>query len=260
MTSKVFDTLNSNLNPDDTPENEITIPDENPLSILVGDGKYYRSEAELAKGVIEKDKHIARLEAENAAQRNELVSRGRVEDAIDKLLQRNPQNSAPSGLQTPQSGSLEAGNNGQTSTATQKALTLEDVQRVLVENERTKQVQANTDKVRQALVERYGNRASTVYVEKAASLGVTTSQLDALAANNPSVLLELFPPPSNKAGPENNIPQNRVNTTGTPNVGVVRNQKYYNDLMKKSQRDFLSPRVQAQMYKDAMEQKEKFYE
>lgn len=72
------------------------------------------------------------------------------------------------------------------------------VQESLKQSEQIKQLTANQQKVNDALVSKYGEKAAEVLEAKAAELHTTKQALGELAKQNPDLVLALFNPPANK--------------------------------------------------------------
>lgn len=69
------------------------------------------------------------------------------------------------------------------------ALVTKAVETTLTERQRASTQQANTQLVVEKLKTKFGDKAETVYIEKAKELGVTVEEFNRLAANTPKVIL-----------------------------------------------------------------------
>lgn len=83
------------------------------------------------------------------------------------------------------------------------------VSRTLTQREQEQVVQANTSSVANALRAAYGANVETKYAEKAAELGMTVVELNALAAKSPKAVLGMF---GAKSVTPQGVPQSTVNT------------------------------------------------
>src|SRR5690242_15072647 len=78
-------------------------PNADPLELLVGEGKKFKTPQDLAKGKMESDKFIVQLQKEQAALREELNKRLSVEEFVEKM-NKAP---APSASTPPNQGTEE---------------------------------------------------------------------------------------------------------------------------------------------------------
>lgn len=253
MTNKLFTDLDDPTELEDG-ELQIEIPDDNPFANIVGDDKLYRTQQDVAKALIEKENFIRKLKNDNAVLRSEVSTRSRVEEAIDKMLKTNT-NPASNPVTPPGNGTNAA--NGDDGSNTNKGFSEADVLALLEKREKERAYSANAEQAKKALVEKYGADASRVLKQRATELGTTEEALSGLARTTPSAFLALFPDVVKK--PEPGIPATSVNQTARPVSANPRNKKYYDDILKKDPKAYLSRDTQLQMHRDAIELKEAFY-
>lgn len=241
MTDKLF-------NDDDLDDNEeVEINEDDPLAPFVAK---YHDEKGIAKALLEKDNFIKRLQREAAELRTEVVTRSRVEEAVDRLLTKQP-NTPSSNPPVTNSGDDEGNGNG----SQKQGLSEADV-RAIMEGERNKLIaEQNVATAKAKLTELYGEDWPKVVAKKGKEIGESTEFFDALARKNPNALLAMLGAPEKKpSGPT--LFEGTVNTTSTvlkTGEGTSqRNQSYYNKLKSTSPKDYWSPRVQNQMHKDAI--------
>lgn len=248
MTDKLFE--------DDLFEDEeeiVEVPEDNPLAPFVAK---YHDEKGIAKALIEKDNFIKRLQRETAELRTEVAGRSRVEEVVDRLL--SQKNQQPAGNQT-QPNADDAGNgNG----SIKQGLTEEDVRSIL-DGERNKLIaEQNVKTAKTKLQELYGDEWPKVVAKKGKEIGESREFFDALARKNPSALLAILGSPEKKPGVPSMF-DGTVNTTSavlqSGESGTVRNYAYYNKLKAANPKDYMSPRVQNQMHKDAIAQGPSFF-
>lgn len=228
-------------------ENETIAPK---LEDLVGEGKKYKDPDAAAKAIVEKDSFIEQLQRETAALRTELQSRPTVDrsqeilDRLEALNRKEPVTERPDTI-VPERTEV-------------KGLSEDDIYRVLGERERKAKADSNIAKVKEALIEKFGDKYPQALKSMAERNGLGAKFLDTMAAESPQALLNLmaqekpetlFTPPSSSVQPGSFVP-----TAGTP-----RNNAYYEKLKATDRKAYLSKPVQAQMYKDAMSLKEDFY-
>lgn len=218
---------------------------------LVGEGKKYPDADAVAKAVAEKDRFIEQLQQENATARQELRSRTNLEDVVNQLrADRNPppnnREIAPTPRQEPV---VEA------PTEDLEAKILATLQAEKQKDSRAK----NIETAQNGLRERFGADFKQTLDSIVSELGVSERFVSDLAATSPSGFLKLID--SVKAKDDNRPttpPQSRVNGAVPTNTGR-RNKAFYDDLRRTDINKYLTPAIQNQYYKDAMEQGDNFY-
>lgn len=243
-----------------TPMVEST-PDKNFYEELVGEGKKFRTNEDLAKAKAESDRFIQQLQGELQGLRQELSTRQTLEQLMDKIGSREDSSIANQSHNQNSNG----GDNGNV-----KSLTEEDIARLvesrLSEAEKARVHRSNLAAVQQALVESFGQDYVTHLKAKAAELGVTEEYLNTMAKETPKAFLKLvevgnapkattpglFSPPASSGLPS---PSNKAfSPTGIPKLS------FYEDLRKKDPSRYWSPEVQNKMHKDAMALGESFFD
>ena len=235
---------------------EIEISEDDPLKPFL---EKYKDPMGVAKKIVEADRFIKQLSAENAELRTEVSSRGRVEEVVDRLLSaKKPEAQNDGGNQSAD----EKGNEGNSS---KSGLTEEDV-RAILEKERSKLIaETNVEKTKTLLKEKFGGEYAKVLVARAKELGESAEFFDALARKNPAAVLALVA--NQQAEVKKQEPSlfntGSVNTTSQAmnrDNGSVRNQEYYNSLKKKvGLAEFMKPAIQNQLHKDALAQGPSFF-
>ena len=220
---------------------------------LVGEGKKYKTVADLAKGAVFKDAHILRLETEASERkadvdrlRNELSTRARLEDLVDNISSGiskapispviTPSEQAPS--QTPEE--LEA-----------------RLDALLTKRERERSGNSNRAIVKQKLEEKLGPNFANKVREQGRALGLGENFLNSLAAENPAAFFKLVgieDKPVNRRDMFSPPPQSGVNSdNGFAPQNINRTKQFFDTLRKeKGDRHYWSPEVQTQLHKDAM--------
>lgn len=239
-------------------------PDKDYLTELVGEGKKFKTPAELARGKYEADQFIERLKREQAALREELNSRKRLEDIAD-LLSPNKQHSSSEGTPPNRNGGEEGTDN--------KNLNPDDLEKLiedrLTKREKERLYEQNFNTVKSKLAEVWGPDASTKLSEVANTLGVGKEFLNNLAKEQPKAFFKLVgvDTQSNNQGQRQEAndlfapPRSSVNSSGfTPNVTGERTMSYYDKIKRDNPREYWTPRIQNQMHQDAMRLGEKFFD
>lgn len=171
-------------------DDNTTGEDQSPFAALVGEGKKFKTPEELAKGKIEADSFIARLQEEKRQMEEELT-RLRVQKEVEaktKQPETSPTSQAPSDVE---------------------AL----IERKLKEAKQTDQRKSNLQAAERFLVETYGDQAEKVLKDQAKDMGIDTSRLLDLAADTPAVFKKLFAGTPKKMEPSA--------TTGTQNTEAM---------------------------------------
>lgn len=217
---------------------------------LVGEGKKYRDPDAVAKAVLEKDRFIEQLKAENATAREELRSRTNLEEIVNQLKAgRTPQPNTETPPTQRQDPVVEP----------QPSEDLDVKLRKLLEAEKSKDNKLrNIETATNGLKERFGADYKQTLSSIVNELGVSQEFIDDLAATSPSGFLKLVD--SVKAPDDRRPVAPPVNRAPTPNTHTGRrNKAYYDEIRRTNINEYLSPKVQQQLYKDAMEQGENFY-
>jgi hypothetical protein len=210
---------------------------------LVGEGKKFSDNETLAKSKIESDRFIERLKAEQAQLRQELATRIKYEEFLDRL------NSKPRSNEEPQVPAEPA--------STSAPMNLDEIERrleqKLEQRDQEKRKAANLELAKQELSKALGPNYGSKVKQRATELEVSESFLTDLAANNPKAFLKLVgvgeAPKGNPlfdAPPRPNMNTDAFRPTG----GNVKGKSYYDDLYKKDKDAYFSPKVMNAMYKD----------
>ncbi len=223
---------------------------------IVGDGKQYKDVGELAKGKLEADAHITKVEGENAQLRDaikELEVKATQSKGIDDILSAIEAKRDGGGEPTPQ--------------ATSEDIT-KLVAAALDKQQSTATAEANKAKVNTALVSKFdGDADKAVEFVKTTreALGMSAEQLDVLSKSSPEAALRLFSVEAKSISTEPGSinAQSTINTEALKAQGNsgVRDEAYYSALRKEMGmgKFYADIKLQNQMYADAQEQGEKYY-
>lgn len=250
MTNPLFD---DQSNIDNTPDQEgVDYSTE-----LIGEGKKYRDQQAAAKALLEKDRFIERLKAENAEARAALRGEAKMDEFLEKL--RAAQNSGTASTSAHQQGETST-NQNQNNQTPPKALSIDEVQNLLNERDRAAAEAANLASVTQKLREAYGANYKANMSAKAEELGMSQDSLLNLAKTQPRAFLKLVE--ADQVQQSRGIPPNTsINTAATQRkAGNEKNNEYYRALRKQiGDAEFFKPSVQNQLHKDAQRLGEAFY-
>jgi hypothetical protein len=229
-------------------------PNKNYVEELVGESKKFKTVEELARGKYEADQFIERLKQEQAALRDELNSRKRLEEVAD-LLSSQQKNQSTEGPPP----ARDDGDKGNTLTPEQ----LEKMFDERLSKREQQQVRTNNiNTVKQKLTETFGQNFAAKLEQEAQSLGVTKEYLTNLAAESPSAFYRLVgldaqKPQSNTYSP---LPSSVNQAAFAPNVTGERTQTFYEKIKKDDPRTYWSPKVQNEMHRDAQRLGAKFFD
>lgn len=216
--------------------------EENPFRTqLIGDGKKYRDDEELAKAYVHADNHIGELTSENANLRKKLEESTSASEVLQEIKKQNAERDTGNTTQEISQGDI-----------------VSLVKDVVTQTDKDKTAQANLDTVSRKLLETYGDQEKTqkAVADKARELGVSVEFLKSTGGTSPSAFFNLMgvgTAPSADAEPSANTPQSTVNTAalqgnaGEPEPGTA---KWYSKLRKENPKAYRTPRVQMQMLKD----------
>lgn len=221
-----------------TPEQESVQTQEAQASAfneLVGEGKKFKSEEDLAKAKVESDNFIEQLKGELSGLREDLSKRETTEELLKMLKEKQSQPSDSKEDTIPQ-------------------LSKEDIAKLveekLVETDKSKTQTRNLSEVNSRMTEVYGEKAAQILAQRAKENGVSVDFLKDTAAHSPSAFYSLIG--INKpSGSTPTTEKSSVNTAaafqGTgPKVGT----KAYFDNIRKEQGNavYFDPKVQNQIF------------
>lgn len=155
---------------------------------FVGQGKKYSTVDDAIKSVPHAQKHIQTLEQELAQIKEELQKRKTTEDLLAELKASGIQ---PAGVTTPTEVNPEK----------LSQLVADTVNHSLAQKEAQLTAQVNTQKVTEAFVTKFGDKAEEMFKTIAQESGLTVGNLNYLAATSPNAVLKLAGIIQNKSEP-----------------------------------------------------------
>jgi hypothetical protein len=239
----------------DTTNNEPD-PARDYLNDLVGEGKKYKTSADLARASTFKDAHIARLEAEALSYKetterlnNDLSARARLEDLVDNI-------SASTSKSNSNDGEPRLREPDPSSPALTPAQLEAQIDALLTKRDNERTSNSNRGIVKQKLLEKLGPNFASKVRDQGRAIGVGEAFLNQIAAENPAAFFRLIGIEDKPRGPSlfSAPPQSDIN----PDVGFTpsdsyRDKAYYDKLRAdKGDRHYWSPAVQTQYHKDAL--------
>lgn len=238
-------------------------PAKDYLPELVGEGKKFKTPADLARSVLHKDQHIARLEKEAAEMREEVNKAltmdeflGKLSEENKKLLETNKVNN-----QSNQDGEPPEGEKHE-----QQQLSRDDVKRILDEERDAARKESNFRAVQAQLSEKLGAGYVEHIKTKAKELDLGEDFLNNLAKTQPKAFLEIMgiDKVTKKTSEEQSIfspAQSSVQTRfsqAQARPGSAKTQKEWNELRTSNPRAYHNAFMQRT--KDAQALGDKFFE
>lgn len=218
-----------------TPE----LPD-NAFETLVGEGKKYKDQELLAKSVIHKDQFIEQLKREQAQLRNDLETRIKYEEFLDKMssLQSGTTKGAPSPDDTTSDNK------------TPPPVTLADIELRLEQRDAKKRQDENLLYVERILSETLGPNFGSKVKQQASNLGMSEEVLTNIAAQNPKAFFKLIGAEDKADTSFTPPPRSQFNADSfRPSTSNVKNFAYYEQMRKDKPLEYWKPHIQNEMLK-----------
>lgn len=235
------------------PETPQIDPTKDYHSELVGEGKKFQDVNALARGKVEADAFITRLQNELAGLRQELNTRIRLEEVVTQLQSPKPP-VTPSNVDDTHLREPNREPQGLSAEALEELLN-----KALNERETKSAKKTNAEYVMQELSNSFGPSYVSVLKAKTAELGLTTEQVNAMAAEAPKALLALVGASGTRAPSTTPTPpRSTVSTTFTPQV-TERNMAYWEAVRKSDPSRYWHKDTQNQIHKDALALGERFF-
>jgi hypothetical protein len=230
-------------------------PNKDYFSDLVGEGKKYKDSQAAGRAIVEKDAFIERLKAEAHGLRQELNTRLKLEEVIDRIS---------SASKSPSSEQHPPREPDKEQTASQ--LTPEEVQalvtKTLTDTEKATQRERNLTMVEAKLQEAFGPTFRRTVKAQAAKLQVGETFLQNLAAEQPAAFLKLMEVEGREHSSVTPPPATSVNSAALgfkPNSGIKR-KSYFDSIKKQDPRRYWSVAVQNELHAEALKQGQSFFD
>lgn len=230
---------------------------KNYLEELVGDGKKFRDYESLAKGKAYADMMIEHMKAEQAAIRNDYNAlreqynaREKLEDLVEKFsAQQHSSNDEPQ--------VNDVRNNPQFDINQIKELVRNEALQLTAQQKE----EQNFNEVKSKLTERFGNNYPNVVKQQIDDIGMTSEEFNDLARRKPKLLYKALGLDQERKTENFQAPpqsQRRADSF-SPQV-TKRNWAYYEKLRTDKPDLYYDPKTQVQLHKDAIEQRDAFYD
>ena len=214
--------------------------------LVAARGEQWSNPETIAKGKLEADQHIARLE-QQLKELNEDLGKTKAEQDYAKTLLETLQSQKPLAGTSEQSTESQSGAGKEDTTLDPSSLK-ELIAQVLDNRTAEQRAADNRTKVDSYLQQTYGTEAGKTVQEKAKELNLSVDYLKSIAEQSPNAFYQLIgvPKPRESAAP----PSGSVNSVATMQSGE-RTYAYYRELRKTNPTKYYSPSTQQQMFKDA---------
>lgn len=234
----------------DLPTDDVTIDQEvDYVEQYVGENKKFKDVAGLARGKAESDKYIDVLKKKYEELQRELNSRESVEAMITKIktpaqeAQQSQQQAVTPAGQTQDDDSIEA-----------------RLEALLNKREATRSSETNLQTVTRVMTEQFGPEATLVLAKKARDLGMTGSELQAIAQRNPQAFFKLTDISQEAPIPQgSSMPRSSVNSTAQQTVGGLKNDAYYQKMKRENPKQYFDPKTTVEQIKMAKELGDRYY-
>lgn len=214
----------------------------NEVDQLVGEGKKFKTIDDLARGKLEADRFVLKLQSEIEELRGDLNARER----LDELLARLEEKQSGGGANSSQG-------NQPSSERPNSPNIAELIEQTITKRDAAKTASENIAEAERALEKHFGADYDAKVKQRAKDLGISFKAINDLAKESPKALLELVGVTTGKPQvyntPTSSLATERMGLS--PNAGA-RNYKYYQDLKAKDKSHYWSADVQLQMHKDAI--------
>lgn len=219
------------------------------LPELVGEGKKYKTQEDLAKAAVHKDAFIEQLKRENAEARQALQERINMEQFLERVEAAKPPKSPSDPVTTPGERDQQ-----------DSAVTPEDIERILEDRETKKKRAANLQEVEKRLKETFGTGWKQKVQEKATALETSTTWLTDVAARNPKAFFDLLGVGQTQQK-DTFSPPPRSSVTQAPSSSNSKNYAYFQEQRRqKGDAWYFSVPVRQEIWKELTAQgEENFY-
>jgi hypothetical protein len=236
-------------------------PNRDWLEEYVGEGKKFRDAADLARGKAHSDVFIARLQKEMEGLRQELSTRLKLEEFMDRM---NSKNSTVGNEQITQT-TATATSDG---TANNPALSPDDIEKVVEQKLRAKEqelrTQQNLSMTKEKLQEAFGENYAAELENRVSTLGLSKDLVNQLAKTEPRALFAMLGlTGQQQARQQELLPSAPRGSVNTASMGLAapaeKTYKDYEKLRKQNPGEYWSAKVQSDMHRQALKLGERFY-
>lgn len=242
------------------PQAPVIDPTRDWLGEYVGEGKKFKDAADLARGKAHSDVFIARLQKEMDGLRQELNTRLKLEEFMDRM---NSKNSTVGNEQATQTAAT-ASSDG---TANTSALSPDDIEKVVEQKLRAKEqelvTQQNLRMTKEKLQEAFGENYAAELESRVNALGLSKDLVNQLAKAEPKALFAMLGLTGQQTRQQELLPSSPRSSVNTASMGLAapaeKTYREYEKLRKQNPGEYWSAKVQSEMHRQAMKLGERFY-
>lgn len=233
------------------------------LSDYVGEDKKYKTEEDFIKSRLEADSYIERLQNENKGIREDmnrlLNADQKLDELLDQIKNRELNNNDNAG---------NSENHNQNGSESDKEIDLKLVEELVEKKLQSKQqeltTQNNLAESERAMKDFWGDNAQVELNKRSQETGLSLEFLKQLASTQPSAFKKLvgLEKKSNEDYNSNDKPNSSVDTTKAgfnSNNSNTKNYAYYEEMRKNNPKEYWKPYVQNEMFTNANQMGENFY-
>lgn len=227
------------------------------LERLVGDDKKFKTPEDLARGKLEADRHIAKLEEEMEGLRGDLNSRLNMQTFLDRL---EKSGYTPEDTQTPPESDSQDRDMSNTGLSMQdvEKLVSQKLEETTAEVQRRSNLEKSVEGLQAAFGPRYGDKVKAVTQE----MGLGEKFMEDLAATNPQAFLK-FVGANEATRPTDpsitGVPRTSFNSAATPSTSGEKTQSYYSKMRAEDPGRYWRKETQAEMHRQSMKLGEAFF-
>lgn len=216
---------------------------------LVGEGKKFKTEKELARGKAEADFYIKTLELQKDELRNDYLKLREEHQTAASLREILDQ------MKTSQRQESEPTHTANTEMAYDPKQVESLISSKIQEHENTRREQNNFNSVKAKLIERFGNNYQGTVKEQIDNLGLSEEYFNDMARKSPAAVLRTLGLDQEPSRENFQTPPRSTQRSDrfSPQSKTKRTWAYYQDLKKSNPTLYLDPKTTTQMHKDYQE-------
>lgn len=237
--TNLFDDTESGTTPlSETINKELSNGAEDPVTLLVGEGKKYKTVTDLAKAKLEADTFIDTLKTENRDLREKSIPKEDVDKKLNDFLTKFQEQNKATGSREQTAPELDS---SKIAEIVRNQITLTEQERTAAQN-----IKAAQDKIEG----KYGEKAKEFLDKRAEELGMTRADFKTLSAKSPSALMKILGIDAAQATPSNGVNQGSVNTESKFNTNNLSPDSwdYYHNIRRQNPTLYYSSAIQTEIF------------
>jgi hypothetical protein len=229
------------------------------LDTLVGEGKKYKTNDDLARAKVHSDLHIKRIEEENKVLREKAAQAKGAEELMKALRANQTRTNEADRDNDFGNSNVSGGEAQQGNTALTEADITNKVLAAIEAKTTNKKQDENLLSVKKELIQQFGAEYPNVIRQKAESLNMSEEDVQALARKTPKAFFQLLgitPTQNTNVSPN---PVSRASEGTTFSGSGEKTFSYYEKIRKTDQRRYMSPQIQNEILAQAFKLGANFY-